>query len=504
MTLEHVDVLIVGAGLSGVGAAHELQTRCPSKRLLLLEARDCIGGTWDLFRYPGIRSDSDMYTLGYRFRPWKGDRALADGPAILEYVRETAREAGIDQKIRFHHKVVRASWSSDARRWTVEAVRTDTGEQVWLTASFLYNCSGYYRYEAGYTPEFPGIERFQGQVLHPQLWPESLDYRGKKVIVIGSGATAVTLVPSMADEAAHVTMLQRSPTYIISVPGRDPLARLMRDHLPEELAYAVTRWKNITLNAALYQLCQRRPRLVRGLLRAAVKHQLPPGYDVDTHFNPRYDPWDQRLCAVPDGDLFKAISRGKVSIVTDTIETFTETGLRLTSGATLDADIVVTATGFTLQMMGGAELVVDGRPVDLSEHLTYKGMMLSDVPNSAFTIGYTNSSWTLKADLVADYVCRLLNHMDARGQEVCVARNRDHGMKRSPLMDFGAGYVKRSLAGLPKQGSKWPWKLGMNYAVDVVRLRHGEIDDGVMEFTSARREPQQAAGAAPTLGAATG
>ncbi len=502
MTIEHVDVLIVGAGLSGIGAAHELQAKCPSKRLVLLEARDCIGGTWDLFRYPGIRSDSDMYTLGYRFRPWKSDRSLADGPAILEYVRETAREAGIDAKIRFHHKVVRASWSSDARRWTVDAVRVDTGEAVQFTASFVYNCSGYYRYEAGFTPDFPGMKRFTGTLLHPQHWPEQLDYRGKRVVVIGSGATAVTLVPSMADEAAHVTMLQRSPTYIISVPGEDPIAKVLRRALPDDVAYTITRWKNVALNAGLYELSQRRPGLVRKLLRAAAERQLPKGYDFDVHFKPRYDPWDQRLCAVPDGDLFKAIRGGKVSIVTDTIETFTETGLKLTSGQTLEADIIVTATGFTLQMMGGAELFVDGERVELAERLTYKGMMLSDVPNSAFTIGYTNSSWTLKADLVAEYVCRLLNHMDEHGQDMCVARNRDRSMKRAPLLDFGAGYVKRSLEGLPKQGSKWPWKLGMNYLVDVLRLRRGEVDDGVMEFTPARRVRERAPAIEPaTVGA---
>jgi len=503
MSSEHVDVLIVGAGLSGIGAAHQLQAECPSKTLMLLEARDAIGGTWDLFRYPGIRSDSDMYTLGYRFRPWTGEKALADGPSILKYIGDTAREAGIDKKIRFHHKVVRAEWSSETRRWTVTAERTDTGERVHVTAGFIYNCSGYYRYDAGYTPDFPGITRFAGQVIHPQRWPETLDYAGKRVLVIGSGATAVTLVPSMADQAAHVTMLQRSPTYVVSVPGRDPFVTKARQYLPEPAVYALTRWKNVALSAAVYQFAQRRPEKMKAFIRKMLVRQLPADFDVDTHFKPRYNPWDQRLCAVPDGDLFKSIRTGKVSVVTDTIETFTEKGVRLHSGAELEADIIVTATGFTLQMMGGAEMVVDGEVVRLSEKMTYKGMMLSDVPNSAFTIGYTNSSWTLKADLVAEYVCRMLNYMDEKGYDVSVARNNDPRVKQSPLLDFGAGYVQRSLEELPTQGSKWPWKLGMSYPVDVVTLRHGSVNDGVMQFSRGTKAatrsaaPQQGRAAQP-------
>ncbi len=493
MNSEHVDVLIVGAGLSGIGAAHQIQAECPSKSFMLLEARDVIGGTWDLFRYPGIRSDSDMYTLGYRFRPWTGEKALADGPSILKYICDTAREAGIDKKIRFHHKVVRAEWSSDARRWTVTAERSDTGERVQITAGFVYNCSGYYRYDAGYTPDFPGMERFAGQIIHPQRWPETLDYTGKRVLVIGSGATAVTLVPSMADEAAHVTMLQRSPTYVVTVPGRDPFVTKARQYLPESAVYALTRWKNVALSAGIYQFAQRRPEKMKAFIRKMQVRQLPAGFDVDTHFKPRYNPWDQRLCAVPDGDLFKSIRSGKVSVVTDTIETFTEKGVRLHSGQELEADIIVTATGFTLQMMGGATLVVDGKEVRLSEKMTYKGMMLSDVPNSAFTIGYTNSSWTLKADLVAEYVCRMLNFMDEKGYDVAVARNTDPSVKQSPLLDFGAGYVQRSLEELPTQGSKWPWKLGMSYPVDVVTLRHGSVDDGVMQFSRAPKAATRSA-----------
>lgn len=508
MDHQHVDVLIVGAGLSGIGAAHQLQESCPSKSFLLLEARDCIGGTWDLFRYPGIRSDSDMYTFGYRFRPWTGEKTLADGPSILQYIRDTASEAGIDKKIHFHHKVVRAEWSSETNLWTVDAKRTDPEsgqvEDARFTAGFVYNCSGYYRYDAGYTPDFPGIDGFQGQVIHPQHWPESLDYSGKRVLVIGSGATAVTLVPSMADEAAHVTMLQRSPTYVVSVPGRDKFAMKARELLPAPAAYAVTRWKNVLRGLGVYEFSQRRPEKMKAFIRKMLAQQLPDDFDIDTHFKPRYNPWDQRLCAVPDGDLFKSIRKGKVSVVTDTIETFTEKGVRLHGGQELEADIVVTATGFTLQMMGGAELVVDGEPVRLSESMTYKGMMLSDVPNSAFTIGYTNSSWTLKADLVAEYVCRLLNYMDAKGYAVCVPHNDDPSVEQSPLLDFGAGYVKRSLEELPTQGSKWPWRLGMNYPVDVVALRHGSVADGVMRFRRGVEQRREGAENKRPLGARVG
>ncbi|MEM9865042.1 MAG: NAD(P)/FAD-dependent oxidoreductase, partial [Myxococcota bacterium] len=390
MEHEHIDVLIVGAGLSGIGAAHHIQERCPSKSMMLLEARGTMGGTWDLFRYPGIRSDSDMYTFGYRFKPWLGNKALADGPSILRYIQETAQESGIDKRIRYHHRVVRAEWSTADARWTVHAERE--GEPVVFTADFLYNCSGYYRYDKGYTPDFPGMDSFEGTIVHPQLWPEDLDYRDKRVVVIGSGATAVTLIPSMASDTAHITMLQRSPTYIATVPPEDAIAMKLRELLPEKAAYMVTRWKNILHAIFVYQMSQRQPERVKAFLRDELIKQLPDDYPVDVHFKPRYNPWDQRLCAVPGGDLFQAISAGDASVVTDTINRFTPKGILLDSGDELEADIIVTATGFTLQMMGGAVFFVDGEPVEFAKCMTYMGMMLSEVPTFAFTIGYTISS----------------------------------------------------------------------------------------------------------------
>jgi cation diffusion facilitator CzcD-associated flavoprotein CzcO len=480
-TTEHVDVLIIGAGLSGVGAAHHIQEAFPGRTYTILEGRDTIGGTWDLFRYPGVRSDSDMNTLGYRFRPWTRAKAIADGPSILRYIRATATEAGIDRHIRFGHRVVRAEWSSEDARWTVEAVHD--GETIRLTAGFLYACSGYYRYDAGYTPDFPGIERFGGTVVHPQQWPDDLDYTDKKVVVIGSGATAVTLVPAMAERAAHVTMLQRSPTYIVSLPAEDTIANSLRRLLGGRRAYPITRWKNVVQTTLFYELSRRRPHVVKSLLRKATARQLPPDFDVDTHFKPRYQPWDQRLCLVPDGDLFAAIRGGRASVVTDHIEEFTETGLRLESGAELEADIVVTATGLRLLALGGVGLAVDGRDVKLPETMAYKGMMLSGVPNFAFTIGYTNASWTLKADLVSEYVVRLLRHMDADGYDQCVPANDDPTVTERPLMDFQAGYVLRSIDEFPKAGSRPPWQLGMSYAHDLLKLRYGRIHDGALRFS---------------------
>jgi cation diffusion facilitator CzcD-associated flavoprotein CzcO len=484
MAHEHVDVLIVGAGLTGIGAARHLQDDLPHKSYAILEARDAIGGTWDLFRYPGIRSDSDMHTLGYRFKPWTAAEAIADGPAILEYVRETAREAGIDGHIRFGHRVVRAEWSTPDAHWTVDVERTDTGERLQLTCGFIDVCAGYYRYDKGYLPEFPGRDRFQGTFIHPQHWPQDLDYAGKRVVVIGSGATAVTLVPAMAPDAAHVTMLQRSPTYILSLPAKDPIANGLRRILPDNVAYFLTRWKNVIVQAAFYRLSRRRPKLVRAMVRRGVMRQLPPGFAVDTHFNPRYDPWDQRVCLVPDGDLFRALGKGTASIVTDEVETFTETGLKLRSGTELEADIVVAATGLDLQVIGGLELAVDGRDVVLPETMAYKGMMLSGVPNFAFTVGYTNASWTLKADLTAEYVCRLLRHMDEHGHRQCMPGSPDPAVSPEPILDFTSGYVQRSVHKFPMQGDRQPWRLRQNYAYDLRRLRHGDIEDGVMRFSS--------------------
>jgi monooxygenase len=483
-TTEHLDVLIIGAGLSGIGAAHHLQSAFPSRTYAILEARDTIGGTWDLFRYPGVRSDSDMHTLGYRFRPWTQAKAIADGPAILRYIRDTAAEAGIDRHIRFGYRVVRAQWSTLDARWTVEAVHRD--ETVRLTTSFLYLCTGYYRYDTGHAPHFPGIERFGGTVVHPQHWPENLDYSGKKVVVIGSGATAVTLVPALAEQAAHVTMLQRSPTYILSLPARDAIANRLRRLIGPRRAYPIVRWKNVIIGTLIYQLSRRRPEFVKSLVRKAAVRQLPPGYAVDTHFKPRYQPWDQRLCFVPDGDLFIAISQGRVCVVTDQIAELTEAGLRLESGAELEADIVVTATGLRLLAFGGIQLAVDGHPVHVAQTMAYKGMMLSGVPNLAFTIGYTNASWTLKADLVSQYVLRLLRYLDAHGYDQCVPTNDDPTITKRPLLDFQAGYVLRSIDEFPRAGSRPPWHLGMSYAHDALKLRYGRIDDGTMRFGRSR------------------
>jgi monooxygenase len=487
--IEHVDVLIVGAGLSGVGAAHHLQKRCPGKSYAILEAREEIGGTWDLFRYPGIRSDSDMHTLGYRFRPWTDSKSIAEGPKILRYIRDTAREDRIDRHIRFNHRVVAAAWSSEDARWTVEVDRTDTRETARLTCAFLFVNSGYYRYDEGYTPKFPGIDDFAGRIVHPQHWPEDLEYAGKRVVVIGSGATAVTLVPALAEDAAHVTMLQRSPTYVVSMPGEDGLAVNLRRFLPDRAVYSIVRWKNVALQGISYRLARRRPELMKKLLRRGAMKALPPGYDVDTHFRPRYNPWDQRLCLVPDADLFKALHGDRAEIVTDRIVRFTESGIELESGRTLEADVVVTATGLNLLFLGGMRLSVDGEEPDLARALTYKGMMLSDLPNFAYTLGYTNASWTLKADLTSEYVCRLLNHMEAGGYSVCTPRVTDPSVTEQPLLDFNSGYVLRSIDHLPKQGSKEPWKLRQNYPLDLRMLRHGPVDDGVMQLSNPA--PQQ-------------
>lgn len=483
---EHFDVLVVGAGLSGVGAGVHLGKHCPGKSYVILERRDAIGGTWDLFRYPGIRSDSDMYTLGYNFKPWTEQKAIADGPSIWKYVNETADEYGIRQHIRFKHKVMRASWDSSAARWTVDAEHE--GQIKRFTASFLLSCSGYYSYDQGYLPEFKGTERFKGRIIHPQQWPEDLDYAGKRVLVIGSGATAVTLVPSMTDKAAHVTMLQRSPTYMISLPAEDALANWMRKWLPAQLAYDLTRLRKTVFQQFFFRLARARPEKTKERLLDLVREQV--GDEVaKAHFTPRYNPWEQRLCLVPDNDMFLAIKEGKASVVTDTIDTFTENGIKLASGKELEADIIVTATGLALQMFGGADIIVDGAKVNAGKHYVYRGAMLSDVPNMAFVFGYTNASWTLKADLVSEYVCRLINYMDEYGLAICTPRLTGAYEDR-PFADFSSGYFQRVAHLLPKQTDKAPWKLFQSYGHDMLNLRFGAIEDGVLAF---ERAPTKAA-----------
>jgi monooxygenase len=485
--MEHFDVIVVGAGLSGIGAAYHLQRNCPGKRYAILEGRDAIGGTWDLFRYPGIRSDSDMYTLGYSFKPWGEAKAIADGPSIRKYVRETASENGIDSKIRFRHMVKRANWSSADARWTIEAEvgEAEVGEAkeiVRYTCNFLFMCSGYYAYSGGYDPDFVGRADFQGTVVHPQKWPEDLDYANKNVVVIGSGATAVTLVPEMAKEAAHVTMLQRSPTYVVSRPAEDAGANWLRARLPAKLAYALVRWRNVLFGMYFFNMARKKPARVKKYLIDMVQKELGPDYDVNTHFTPRYNPWDQRLCLVPDSDLFQSLKSGKASVVTDQIEHFTPGGIKLASGQELPADIIVTATGLKLELLGGLQVSVDGEAKNLSKSMSYKGMMYSDVPNLASCFGYTNASWTLKCDLTCEYVCRLINYMDARGLSAATPK-RDASVEEAPWLDFSSGYVQRAAEVLPRQGTKKPWKLYQNYALDLVTLRFGKVDDGTLAFS---------------------
>lgn len=484
--MEHFDVLVVGAGISGIDAAYHLQTMSPNRSFVILEGRDDLGGTWDLFKYPGIRSDSDMHTLGFGFKPWVAEKSIADGPSIMEYLRETVDEYDIARHIRFRHLVRSAEWSSPDGRWLVTAERSDTGETVALTCGFLFMCSGYYSYKGGYLPEFEGRERFQGETVHPQDWPEDLDYAGKRVVVIGSGATAVTLVPAMADEVVHITMLQRSPTYMASRPDYDVIANTMRKVLPERVAYEATRWKNSTLQQFFYGQTRTRPDRVREKLLDGVRDQLPDDYDVDTHFTPSYNPWDQRLCLVPNGDLFEAINAGTASVVTDTIETFDETGIQLESGEHLVADIIVTATGLQLVTLGEVDFTVDGEPVDFSQVFTYKGMCYSDVPNLASSFGYINASWTLRADLTCQYVCRLLNHMTETRTQICTPRLRpdEADMPMRPWVeDFSSGYFQRMLPLMPKQGDREPWVNTQDYRRDKKVLRRAPVNDGVMRFT---------------------
>jgi cation diffusion facilitator CzcD-associated flavoprotein CzcO len=476
--MEHFDVIIVGAGLSGIGAGAHLKMECPNKSFIILEGRKTMGGTWDLFRYPGIRSDSDMFTLGYRFRPWKEQKAIADGPAILKYIKATSEEYGLNKKIRYNHRVKKAEWTSDEAVWKINAETEDTIKE--FSCNFLYLCTGYYDYEAGYTPDFAGMENFKGRIAHPQKWTDDIDYENKKVVVIGSGATAVTLVPAMAEKAAHVTMLQRSPTYILSLPSQDRIANLLRKILPARAAYTLTRWKNVLIGMFLYTLSRKRPSTMKKLISNGVKKEL--GEEALPDFTPKYDPWDQRLCLVPDSDLFHSIRKGKSSVVTDHIEEFTEKGLMLKSGKKLEADLIVTATGLVMKLMAGLDLFVDDKQVDLSKTLAYKGMMYSDIPNVASAFGYTNASWTLKCDLTAEYVCRILNYMEKNNYDICTPRLKDSSVKPEPAVDFTSGYVQRALPSLPSQGSKLPWRVHQNYIKDLSMIRYGRIDDGTMEF----------------------
>ena len=481
----HVDVLIVGAGISGIGAAYHLQKTCPDHSYAIVEGRADLGGTWDLFRYPGVRSDSDMHTLGFSFKPWKEAKAIADGPSILRYLRETAEEFGIDKNIRFQHLVTTASWDSASARWSVTCTRQDTGSTVEFSCNFLFMCSGYYSYKQGYTPELPGLDSFRGPVVHPQDWPEDLDYANKRVLVVGSGATAMTLVPAMAGTAEHVVMLQRSPTYVVARPDKDAIADKLRKFLPEKTAYALTRKKNVLFSEAFYKRTRSSPDKVKKLILGGVRKALGPDYDVDTHFTPTYDPWDQRMCLVPNGDLFQAINSGKASVVTGHIDRFTETGVRLTSGESIEADVVVTATGLNLVTLGEVEFSVDGRKVDFSQTWTYKGMAYSDVPNLVSTFGYINASWTLRADVVAKYVCRLLLHMRQIGADQATPRLRpeDRDMPQRPwIEDFPAGYMMRAMLLMPKQGDREPWLNPQLISRDKKMIVKSPVDDGVMQF----------------------
>lgn len=489
MSSEHFDVLIIGAGLSGIGAAWHIQSLCPTRSFALLEAREAMGGTWDLFRYPGVRSDSDMYTLGYRFRPWTSGKAIADGPSIRTYIEDTAREAGIDGKISYQHRVVAADWSSQTARWTVTLEVGEARERRTMTAGFLYTCTGYYDYDKGYRPEWEGASEFRGEFVHPQFWPKGFNYSGKRVVVIGSGATAVTLVPAMAEgvgAAATVTMLQRSPTYVATQPSVDSIAGVFRELMSPDAAYAASRWKNILRQMLFFNAARAWPSLFRRLIKKGNRMELGADFDVETHFTPKYNPWDERFCIVPDGDLFRVLRDGRAGVVTDRIARFDAGGILLESGRRLDADIVVTATGLVIKLLGGMTLTVDGKQVNLADTLAYRGMMYSGVPNLASAFGYTNASWTLKCDLTSEHVCRLLNYMDAEGY-VQARPQRDPNIKGEPVLDFTSGYVQRALQTLPKQGQDAPWRVYQNYICDLLLMRHGKVNHRVMEFRKAEK-----------------
>lgn len=488
MPNKHFDVLIIGAGISGISAAYYIQEQCPAKTFAILEGRHTFGGTWDLFKYPGIRSDSDMYTLGFAFRPWTSKKAIADAPSIMTYLDETLDEFDLRQHIRFNQKVKKASWSSETALWTIEVQEKGADMPRVYTCNFLSMCSGYYNYEHGYTPDFKGIEQFKGKVIHPQKWPEDLNYEQQKVVVIGSGATAVTIVPKMATKAERVTMLQRSPTYVVSAPAEDKLANFLNTALPHKIAYALNRWRKILMQRFGFNMARKYPNYMSKMLINKVQKELGDDYDVQKHFTPSYNPWDQRICLVPDSDLFEAIKAEKAEVITDHIESFTETGLLLKSGKTLEADIIVTATGLDLKLLGGIDFVIDGEILDLSKTISYKAMMFSDVPNLSLAFGYTNASWTLKCDLSNQYVCRLLNYMDEHGYDQCTPRQNDPNLELEDWLDFSSGYIRRKMHTLPKQGTTKPWKLDQNYLTDRKIIGKGKIDDGVMEFRTAKKK----------------
>lgn len=481
MSIAHFDVIVVGAGISGIGAGYFLQKNCPTKTYTILEGRDNIGGTWDLFKYPGVRSDSDMYTLGFSFSPWTNGKAIADGADILKYIKDTACKNNIEKNIRFKHQVESANWLNEKSLWTISSTKKDSGETVLYTCNFLYMCCGYYRYDEGYTPEFAGRENFKGQIIHPQHWPENFNYKNKNIVVIGSGATAVTLIPNMTDDAKHVTMLQRSPTYIVGVPNKDFFASGMRKIFPKQLAYDIVRLRNVSLFMAFYQFCIRFPKASKKVLLAQTRLWLRKNADI-SHFKPSYNPWEQRLCLAPDGDFFLAIKKGTASVVTDQIKHFDATGIQLASGKHLAADIIITATGLNLIPFGGLKISVDGKPFDISKCMTYKGMMIQNLPNFAYAIGYTNASWTLKADLTSAYVTRVLRYMDAHQYKSFTPSNVAPDVAEAPFMDLASGYIQRAAGQFPKQGSKAPWKLYQNYFLDLMSLRFSKVDDEVMTF----------------------
>lgn len=481
--IAHSDVLIVGAGISGISSAFHLQKHAPQASFEILERGDSIGGTWNLFKYPGIRSDSDMYTLGFSFRPWRDAKAIADAPSIMNYLHDAVRDGKLDKKIHFGKKVVEAKWSSADGKWFVTIEDGASGETEMRSCKFLHSCAGYYNYDKGYQPDFPGVENFKGPFVHPQFWPEDLDYSCKKVVVIGSGATAVTLVPAMAETAEHVTMLQRSPTYIVSRPSEDAFANITRKYLPARLAYGLTRWKNVLLGRFFFWLCRTRPDYVKRRLLEELPEQLPAGYDIEKHLTPTYNPWDQRVCLAPDGDFFSAICDGKAAIATDHIEAIKENGVQLKSGDFLEADIIVSATGLDLNFLGNIEVTVDNEPVEPANLLNYKGMMYSGIPNLVASFGYTNASWTLRCDLTSKYLCRLVNYMQRKNLSRVMPTPDMSQVEYEPLLDFSSGYVVRKSAELPKQGSIKPWVMYQNYIADIFLTRFSALQDGALKFT---------------------